>query len=78
MNVLVAVAQLLIERTKSGLRRAVSHGKKLGRKAVLTADQHAAIRLAIAEGASVSSLARRYETSRQTIMRARQGEEVRA
>jgi putative DNA-invertase from lambdoid prophage Rac len=76
MNVLAAVAQferdLLIERTQSGLRRAWAEGKKSGRRATLNADQRAAVRVALAAGESVSALARRYETSRQTILRARE------
>jgi putative DNA-invertase from lambdoid prophage Rac len=75
MNVLAAVAQferdLLIERTQSGLQRAWAEGKKSGRRATLTEDQRAAVREALQAGETVSELARRYETSRQTILRAK-------
>jgi putative DNA-invertase from lambdoid prophage Rac len=75
MNVLAAVAQferdLLIERTQSGLQRAWAEGKKSGRRATLSEDQRAEVLAALEAGESVSSLARRYETSRQTILRAK-------
>jgi putative DNA-invertase from lambdoid prophage Rac len=75
MGVINHVAQferdLLIERTQAGLERARAGGSTLGRRATLGAEQREAVRKALREGASVSELARRYETSRQTIMRAR-------
>ncbi len=75
MGVINAVAQferdLLIERTHSGLARAKADGAKLGRKATLAPDQRAAVRDALARGLSVSEVARRYDTSRQTILRVR-------
>jgi putative DNA-invertase from lambdoid prophage Rac len=75
MGVINAVAQferdLLIERTQSGLQRAKAEGATFGRPATLDASQITAVRTALARGASVSALARQYETSRQTIMRAR-------
>ena len=43
----------------------------LGRRATLDAEQREAVRKALRGGASVSEPARQYETSRQTIMRAR-------
>jgi putative DNA-invertase from lambdoid prophage Rac len=75
MGVINAVAQferdLLIERTQAGLKRAKADGTTLGRPATLDAAQQHAVRAALAGGASVSGLARQYQTSRQTIMRAR-------
>jgi putative DNA-invertase from lambdoid prophage Rac len=75
MQVLGAVAQferdLLIERTTSGLARAKAEGATLGRPASLTAAQQGAVREALQAGASVSEVARQYDTSRQTIMRVR-------
>jgi putative DNA-invertase from lambdoid prophage Rac len=75
MQVLGAVAQferdLLIERTNSGLARAKAEGVALGRPASLTAAQQEAVRAALQAGASVSEVARQYDTSRQTIMRVR-------
>jgi putative DNA-invertase from lambdoid prophage Rac len=73
--VINAVAQferdLLIERTQAGLHRARSEGIAFGRPALLDEDQRAAVRLALEAGASVSAVARRFVTSRQTVMRAR-------
>jgi DNA invertase Pin-like site-specific DNA recombinase len=54
-----------------GLQRAKAEGATFGRPATLDASQVAAVRTALATGASVSALARQFETSRQTIMRAR-------
>lgn len=75
MNVLNAVAQferdLLIERTQSGLNRAKAEGKTLGRPATLSEQQKQAVRNGLAAGVSVSALARKLGTSRQTVMRAR-------
>ncbi|WOU04821.1 recombinase family protein [Pseudomonas aeruginosa] len=75
MNVLNAVAQferdLLIERTQSGLNRAKAEGKTLGRPATLSEQQKRAVRDELAAGVSVSALARKLGTSRQTVMRAR-------
>ena len=75
MNVLNAVAQferdLLIERTKSGLNRAKAEGKTLGRPATLSEQQKQAVRDGLAAGESVSALARKLGTSRQTVMRVR-------
>ncbi|MBX6310942.1 recombinase family protein [Pseudomonas aeruginosa] len=75
MNVLNAVAQferdLLIERTQSGLNRAKAEGKTLGRKATLSEQQKQAVLDELAAGVSVSAIARKLGTSRQTVMRAR-------
>jgi len=75
MNVLNAVAQferdLLIERTQSGLRRARSEGKVLGRPSTLSEGQKQDVRKDLAAGASISAIARKFATSRQTIMRVR-------
>lgn len=75
MNVLNAVAQferdLLIERTQSGLKRAKAEGKTLGRPATLSEQQKQAVRDGLAAGESVSALASKLGTSRQTVMRAR-------
>ncbi|MBY3027444.1 recombinase family protein [Rhizobium leguminosarum] len=75
MNVLNAVAQferdLLIERTQSGLKRAKSEGKVLGRPFTLSEKQKLDVRQDLASGLSVSAVARKFATSRQTIMRVR-------
>jgi putative DNA-invertase from lambdoid prophage Rac len=75
MGVINAVAQferdLLIERTQSGLQRAKAEGAVFGRPATLDADQRESVQAGLAAGVSVSELAKRYSTSRQTIMRVR-------
>jgi putative DNA-invertase from lambdoid prophage Rac len=75
MQVLNAVAEferdLLIERTNSGIQRAKAEGKHLGRKHSLSADERQQIQRRLAQGETVSALAREYQTTRQTIIRAR-------
>ncbi|HDR9768474.1 TPA: recombinase family protein [Burkholderia cepacia ATCC 25416] len=75
MQVLNAVAEfernLLIERTQAGIARARAEGKSMGRPCALSKSQQDEVRQQLSEGASVASLARRYSTSRQTIMRIR-------
>jgi putative DNA-invertase from lambdoid prophage Rac len=75
MGVLVAVAEferdLLIERTHAGLERAKAEGKTLGRPAALDDDQREVVRAQLAEGITISAVARHLSTSRQTIMRVR-------
>ncbi len=75
MGVINAVAQferdLLIERTHSRLERAKAEGATLGRPASLDSGQVKTVKADLSAGSSVSALAKRYSTSRQTIMRAR-------
>jgi putative DNA-invertase from lambdoid prophage Rac len=75
MGVINAVAQferdVLIERTQAGLERAKANGAVLGRPSALDEAEREAVRSALAEGVSVSELARRHGISRQTIMRVR-------
>jgi Site-specific recombinases, DNA invertase Pin homologs len=75
MQVIAAVAEferdLLVERTQAGLSRARSTGKTLGRPASLNEDQKRQVVARLDAGSSVSALAREYQTSRQTIIRAR-------
>ncbi len=77
MQVLSAVAEferdLLIERTQAGLSRAKAEGKSLGRPRSLSEAQAISATMELAAGASIASLARAYNTSRQTIMRLRDG-----
>lgn len=77
MGVINAVAQferdLLIERTQAGLARAKSEGKILGRPPALSGEQQELVRQRLTNGESVSAIARDIKTSRQTIMRARDG-----
>src|SRR4051812_11881908 len=75
MNVINAVAEferdLLIERTQAGLSRAKAEGKTLGRPPNLTDDQRRAVKLRLEQGATVSALAREFNTSRNTVVRVR-------
>ena len=77
MGVIAAVAEferdLLIERTQAGLAFAKASGKAIGRPQSLDKGQVAMVRQKLSEGHSVASLAREFGTSRQTIMRARDG-----
>lgn len=76
MGVIAAVAEferdLLIERTQSGLARAKSKGKTLGRPQSLSEAAARAVMERLAQGDTVAALARDYGTSRQSIMRIRQ------
>ena len=73
MGVIAAVAEferdLLIERTNAGLSRARAQGKKIGRPAVLNAEQKRVIAAERAAGVSHGILAKRYGVSRSAIQR---------
>lgn len=75
MNVINAVAQfereLLIERTQVGLTRAKEQGKVLGRPLSLSREEQHIVKHKIANGETISAIARHFNTSRQTIMRIR-------
>ena len=75
MGVINAFAQferdLLIERTQSGLAIAKSKGKILGRPKVLSESERNQVVEQLQERKTVSSIARNFNTSRQTIMRIR-------
>lgn len=75
MAVLNAVAEferdLLIERTNAGIARAKAEGKAMGRPSALSEPQRAEVLAQIKDGVSVAALAKKYRTSRQTIMRVR-------
>jgi putative DNA-invertase from lambdoid prophage Rac len=75
MGVINAVAQferdLLIERTQSGLVRAKSNGKTLGRPQILSESKRKQVIQELQEGRTISAIARNFNTSRQTIMRIR-------
>ena len=73
LNMLAAVAEmerdLLVERTQSGLTRAKSMGKILGRPPKTTDSQRAKIIEMRKNGESVSALSRAFGISRASIMR---------
>ncbi len=72
LMMLSAVAEmerdLLIERTQAGLARAKAEGKSLGRPAKTSPEQRIEITKKIADGLSVSAIARDYNVSRATII----------
>jgi len=80
MGVIAAVAEferdLLVERTQSGLARAKSQGKTLGRPQSLTASAIKDVEARLAQGEAVAALAREYGTSRQSIMRIRKARTI--
>ncbi len=75
MGVIATVAEferdLLIERTQSGLLRAKSEGKILGRPKSLSPSQVLEAKSRISQGETISSVARAFKTSRATVMRCR-------
>ena len=75
MGVIAAVAEferdLLIERTLSGQARARAAGTHMGRPAKTSEADRDAILLALAKGATVSSLADKYKISRATVINIR-------
>lgn len=75
MNVLNAVAQferdLLIDRTQAGIMRTKDADNKLGRPSTLSDEEKQGVLNALAAGESISAVAKRWSTSRQTVMRVR-------
>jgi putative DNA-invertase from lambdoid prophage Rac len=75
MGVINTVAQferdLLIERTQSGLQRAKSNGKTLGRPQMLSTLQRKQILEELHIRKTIAGIARSFNVSRQTIMRVR-------
>ena len=76
MAVIAAVAEferdLLIERTQSGLLRARSEGKPLGRPKALSHAQSQEANVRLASGETITAVAKALKTSRATVMRCRQ------
>lgn len=74
MQVLAAVAEferdLLVERTKAGVLRARKEGKRFGRPSRLTPAQRQEVAQRVHAGAAVAQVAREYQVSRQTVLRA--------
>lgn len=74
MGVIAAVAEferdLLVERTQSGLARAKSQGRRLGRRPALSEKQQQSVRERRKAGVSLGVLAREFGVSRASIQRA--------
>ncbi|WP_312158492.1 recombinase family protein [Pantoea piersonii] len=73
MQVISAVAEferdLLLERTHAGIARAKASGKRFGRPPALNDEQKLEVLARIDAGESISAIARKFETTRQTILR---------
>ena len=76
MQVIAAVAEferdLLIERTQSGIIRARAAGKQFGRPPALDVKERTSVVEGLEAGASITEMARKFNTTRQTIMRVRE------
>lgn len=79
MQVISAVAEferdLLLERTHSGIARAKAAGKRFGRPSVLSEEQQSTVIARINAGISISAIAREFNTTRQTILRVKAGQQ---
>jgi DNA invertase Pin-like site-specific DNA recombinase len=71
LSMLGAVAEfersMILERQKEGIALAKAAGKYKGRKAALTDERAAELRIRLADGESVTSLAKEFGISRQTV-----------
>lgn len=65
---------LLLERTYSGIARAKAAGKRFGRPSVLNEEQKTTVIARINAGISISTIAREFNTTRQTILRVKTGQ----
>ncbi|EKN3363406.1 recombinase family protein [Yersinia ruckeri] len=79
MQVISAVAEferdLLLERTHSGIARAKAAGKRFGRPSALNEEQQVTVIVRINAGISISAIAREFNTTRQTILRVKAGQQ---
>ena len=80
INVINAIAEferdLLSERTQAGLARAKAEGRALGRPSSLSTEEKAELLELARKGETVSSLARPYKTSRQTVLCTQKADQV--
>jgi putative DNA-invertase from lambdoid prophage Rac len=65
---------LLTERTHAGIARAKAEGKHVGRPLALSNKQRVQVQRALAAGVPIAQIARDQDTSRQVIMRVRDGD----
>jgi len=79
MQVISAVAEferdLLLERTHAGIARAKASGKRFGRPPVLSEEQKRVVTERLDAGISTSAIAREFNTTRQTILRVKAGQQ---
>lgn len=80
MQVIAAVAEferdLLIERTRAGLARAIAEGKTVGRPRALTDAQRSEAAQRLDAGQSLSAIARTFKTNRANIQRVKRSRAV--
>ncbi|CNE57393.1 recombinase family protein [Yersinia mollaretii] len=79
MQVISAVAEferdLLLEHTHSGIARAKAAGKRFGRPSLLNEEQQLTVIGRINARISINTIAREFNTSRQTILRVKAGKQ---
>lgn len=79
MQVISAVAEferdLLLERTHAGIARAKASGKRFGRPPILSEEQKRVVTERLNAGISTSAIAREFNTTRQTILRVKAGQQ---
>ena len=79
MQVISAVAEferdLLLERTHAGIARAKASGKRVGRPPILSEEQKRVVTERLNAGISTSAIAREFNTTRQTILRVKAGQQ---
>ncbi|MBO1811427.1 recombinase family protein [Serratia ureilytica] len=79
MQVISAVAEferdLLLERTQAGIARARASGKRFGRPSALSEEQKRVVSERLNSGISTSAIAREFNTTRQTILRVKAGQQ---
>lgn len=78
MQVLAALAEferdLLVERTQSCIARARAAGKRFGRPPSLGESERKAVLKRLRAGVAIAEVARKFGSSRQTVMRVREAE----
>ena len=79
MQVISSVAEferdLLHERTHAGIARAKASGKRFGRPPILSEEQKRVVTERLNAGISTSAIAREFNTTRQTILRVKAGQQ---
>jgi putative DNA-invertase from lambdoid prophage Rac len=64
--------ELLIERTQSGIIRAKAAGKQFGRRPALNVEERTVVVERLNAGASIAEIARKFKTTRQTVIRVKE------
>lgn len=78
MQVISAVAEferdLSLKRTHSGIAGSKAAGKRFGRPSALNKEQQLAVIARIKAGVSISAIAREFNTTQQTVLRVKAGQ----